>query len=287
MEYEVKMEFYSDWISHLQKVLKQAGYTPTTKQEEISIQYFNLLRRLISVEPRKVLISEEFSCPPELTSGLNLVKEKIEQGKDLRSHLSRRIVDLDYNDDLLNDWDIYHLHLGSTVDQDGFIKRTGPVLFARFDEQNAYFINVMGHGNWTNKDMIRIIHRNWPESIERFRIEGVRLSHSLTDKDRKKLRKDVISFIELEPGVVYAPPGMGASTAGTGQEVVTASDRYATRIRSYENVIKESIEEISKKAKDEGIILKRELSFVLIINGENVQAYEENHDFNVNLGKIN
>lgn len=48
----------------------------------------------------------------------------------------------------------------------GFVNRTGPVLFARFDEQNAYLINVWSHGNWTNQDMIRIIHNNWPESIE-------------------------------------------------------------------------------------------------------------------------
>ena len=66
------------------------------------------------------------------------------------AHLSRKIVDLDYDDDLLNDWDIYHLHLGTNLHIDGFVKRTGPMLFVRFNEQNAYFKNVMGHGSWTN-----------------------------------------------------------------------------------------------------------------------------------------
>jgi hypothetical protein len=98
-----------------------------------------------------------------LQPGIDLVGSKIELGIDLRPHISRKIVDLHFDDDLLNEWDIHHLHLGTTLDANGFVKRTGPVLFVRFDRQNAYFINVLGHGSWTNQDMIRIIHRKWPE----------------------------------------------------------------------------------------------------------------------------
>ncbi|CAM5734346.1 hypothetical protein SAFG77S_11611 [Streptomyces afghaniensis] len=288
MKYEIKMDFYQDWISHLRKVLEKAGYSPATNQEEVSMQYFNLLRRLIPAVPRKVRMAKEFTCPPELRSGLCLVTEKIEQGKDLRSHLSRNIIDLDYDDDLLNDWDIYHLHLGTSIDDDGFVKRTGPVLFVRFDGEFAYFINVMGHGSWTNQDMIRIIHRNWPESIERFRIKGVLgLNNSLTNQDIKKLRKaHVVSFIEPEPGVVYGPPGMGLTTSGIGLGVVRASDHYAKLIRGYEDIIKGNIEDISDKVKDEGIVLGKKLSFILKIEEESVLAYEENHNVIVNLGKL-
>jgi hypothetical protein len=288
MEYEIKMDFYRDWISHLTKFLEQAGYTPATDQKDVSLQYFNLVRRLVRPIPRKVLIAKEFKCRPKLQSGLDLVKEKIEQGIDLRPHLSTKIIDLDYDDDLLNDWGIYHLHLGTTLRADGFVKRTGPVLFARFDEQNAYFINVMEHGSWTNQEMIRIIHRNWPESIERFRLKDVTgLSKPVTDKDIKAYRAaHVNSIIEPEPGVIYGPPGMGIMTAGTGLEVVRASDYYAFLMRNYEDTIKENIDELAEKAKDEGVDLGKKLSFILKIEGKNVLAYEENHNIRVDLSEL-
>ncbi|WP_318617634.1 hypothetical protein [Sporosarcina sp. YIM B06819] len=288
MEYEVKMDFYRDWISHLRKILEQAGYIPATNQEDVSTQYFNLLRRLIPVVPRKVLIAKEFQCPHELQSGLNIIKEKIEQGIDLRPHLSRLIADLTYDDDLLNDWDIHHLHLGTILEADGFVERDDLLLFVRFDEHNAYFINVMGHRSWTNQDMIRIIHRNWPESIERFRLkEAISLNKSVTDKDIKVFRKaHSVYFIEPEPGVIYAPPGMGLTTAGIGVEVVRVSDHYAVLMGRYEDVIKENIDELTEMMKDEGVNPGKHLSFILKIEEKNVLAYEENHNVTINLGEL-
>ncbi|MGE6599890.1 hypothetical protein [Bacillus proteolyticus] len=288
MEYEIKMDFYRDWISHLKKVLEQSGYTPATDQEDISLQYFNLLRRRISAVPRKILIAKEFMCPSELQLGFNKVKEKIEQGIDLLPHLSRKIVDLDYDDDLLNDWDVYHLHLGTILEADGFVKRTGPVLFVRFDEQNAYFINVMGHGNWTNQDIIRIIHRNWPKSIESYRLTGViGLNKSVTDKDIKALRSaHILSCIEPEEGVVYGPLGMGLTTAGIGVKVIQESDHYAMLMRKYEKFIKENINELTKAIKDKGVDLDKKLSFIMKIEGKHIYAYEENHNVRVKLDEL-
>lgn len=62
MGYEINMDFYKDWIDYLRKGLKEAGYTPAEDPEEVSIQYFNFLRRLIPVRPRKVYIAKEFLC---------------------------------------------------------------------------------------------------------------------------------------------------------------------------------------------------------------------------------
>lgn len=288
MAFEIKMDFYRDWIFHLREELTQAGYNPAAELEKVSLQYFNLLQRLVPAVPRKILIAKEFTCPSELQLGLDLVKMKIEKGIDLRPHLSRKIADLDYDDDLLNDWDIHHLHLGTTLDGDGFVQRTGPVLFVRFDKLNAFFINVMEHGNWANIDMIRIIHRNWPESIEHFRMKGIAgLSKTVTDNDIKAFRKGhVVSFIELEPGVIYAPPGMGLTTAGIGINVVQTSNYYADLMKQYEIVIKENIDVIIEKIKAEKTNIGKELSFKLKIEGKNVRAYEEKYEVIVDLGEL-
>lgn len=290
MKYEVKIDFYQDWISHLKRELEQAGYTPAKDLEDISIQYFNLLRRRVPPVPRKVLIAKEFKCPLEVKSGLNIVKGKIEKGINLHPHLSRLITDLNYNDDLLNDWGIHHLHLGTTKMErnPSFVNRTDPVLLVRFDKQNAYFLSVMEHGNWTNQDMIRIIHSNWPKSIERFRVNDViELNTPVTDRDIKAFRKaHVLSFIEPEPGVVYVPPGMGLTSAGIGLEVVQASDHYANLMKTYENVIKENIDEVTENIKDKGVDVGKNLSFVLKIKEKNVYVFEKNHNIIIDLGEL-
>lgn len=287
MEYEIKMDFYRDWISHLRKVLEENGYTPAKDQEDVSMQYFNLCRRLIPVLPRKVLIAKEFKCPPELQLGLDLVKDKIRKGINLLPHLSTRILDLNYDDDLLNDWGIHHLHLGTTLNARGFVERTGPVLFVRFNQENAYFINIMGHGSWTNQDLIRIIHCNWPESIKHFRTPFTSIDKPVTDKDIKMFRSaHALSFIEPEQGVIYAPLGLGLTTAGIGVAVVRASDEYAMLMKRYEDVVKENIDELAKKAKDKGVELGKKLFLILKIKEKNVLAYEENHNVTIKLGEL-
>lgn len=35
MEYELEMDFYRDWISHLRNILKQSGNTPTTEEKNV------------------------------------------------------------------------------------------------------------------------------------------------------------------------------------------------------------------------------------------------------------
>jgi hypothetical protein len=288
MNYKIEMNFYRDWIEHLKERLIEAGYSPTNKQDDVGLQYFNLVRRLIKPMPRKIHISREFECPVEHQPGLELVKQKIEVGENLQPYLSTRLVDLDYDDDLLNDWGIHHLHLGTNFRKDGFVKRTGPVLFARFENDAAYLINVMKHGNWSNQDMIRIIHENWPESIKKFRMMGVSgMGQTLTDKDIKKLRQaHVITFIEPELGVVYGPPGLGLTTSGTGLEVVRTSFFYARKIKGFENIVKNGIDEIAALVKKEGIELGENLSFILKIEESKVSAIEQNFNVIIELGKL-
>lgn len=293
MEYEIKMDFYGDWISFLKNQLQNAGYKINTNasQEDISIQYFNLLKRRVTPVLRSVLISNEFKCPSKCKAGLEIVKEKIEKGQDITPFLSTGLKKMEYDDGLLNDWGIHHLHLGTTMRNDGFVQRTGPVLFVRFDEEYAYFINVMDHGRghepWFKQELVRIIHRNWPKSIEQFRLKEVLgLSNPITDKDIKTLRGHTLTFIEPEKGVVYMPPGMGCATSGTSIEVVMVSDDYAIRMRNYEEVIRENIDEIVGDIKKHGINPKQELSFSLKIDRNIVYAYENNLNVNVNLGEL-
>ena len=102
----IDADFYSDWIEILRGRLVELGYTipANSTHEDISILYFNALRRRIQPAHRSVHRSAEFSCPSELQAGFAALEAKIAGGDDLTSHLSRGLKRAGKQDDMLNDW---------------------------------------------------------------------------------------------------------------------------------------------------------------------------------------
>ena len=182
------LDFYTDLIEIFRDKLIEMRFSIDLNEEanRICLIYFNLKRRKISAIPRTILESEEFNCPSDLQSGLDIVRERILNGQDLTPHLSIKLHKLDYNDSLLNDWGIYHLHLGLSLEPDGFVSRTNQVLFARFDQNFAYFITVIEHGQWSNQEFVQIIHRNWPDSVYQFRM-NIRQVNSFSNQEVGKI----------------------------------------------------------------------------------------------------
>lgn len=288
--YDLKIDFLRDWARMMSENLKQMGYNPEPGDDhfKICMNYYNLLRRLVRPIPRKVLVSKEFKCPGHLQDGLNLVIEKIKKGIDLKPHLSKGILRLEYNDDLLNDWGIHHLHLGTVENVKGFVDRTGPVLFVRFDRDVAYLIQIMGHGDWAKQELIKIIHDNWPESIERFRIPHVEsMEPKISDEDRKKLRKaHLVTFVEIDEGVIYAPLGMGYQSSGISTEVVRACMQSNKKLKLFENTVRIKIVEIAKLLKRRSGYTGSKFNFLLGIEDDDVYAFEVNSQTFVKLGPL-
>ncbi|WP_186320513.1 hypothetical protein [Fictibacillus phosphorivorans] len=264
------------------------GYEPRGTSEQISHQYFNLHKRLVNPIKRKVMYSKEFSCPEDLKKGLRLVTDKIERGEDIRLHLSKEIFNLDYNDYLLNDWGIHHIHLGTKLNKYGYIERTGPVLFVRFTDQFAYYINVMGHGSWGKQELVRILSRNWPESISQFRLIGISgRNPKIKDSDVVKLREmHVMTFTEGQEGEIYAPFGMGITSSGMSVDAVRTSDYYLNRIKTIEHYIVQNCSKLINQAKKIGYNFNHNIHMVLGIEGENIYALEVNSRVFFNLGKL-
>jgi hypothetical protein len=201
------------------------------------ILYFGLQKKLIKPIPRQILKSDIFSCPEELYLGLASLEDKITRGENINPHLSRKLKNLNNNDGLLFDWGIFHLHLGTAVEADGFVKRTGPLLYARFDNDNAYFINVINHGAWTTQDLVRTIHKNWPSSIETYRLKGEtkKFSTNINDESIKELRGNQINTIlEIEDGVFYLGPGGGLTGSGSSAEAMLSHLQNMKRIKRLE-----------------------------------------------------
>ena len=69
------------------------------------------MKKLISLQPRKVYYSKKFLCPDECKDALNILISNIERGNNLLPYMSKQVINPEKNDGLLNDWNIHHFHL--------------------------------------------------------------------------------------------------------------------------------------------------------------------------------
>src|SRR5689334_11047256 len=132
MSDEVEMDLYGDWIEALQTELVASGYALRNDDPpmNVALKCFNVRFRRIDAKPRAVHLASSLTCPDTHKRGLQSLQDKARRGDSLQAHLSRRLLDVNYHDPLLNDWGLHHLHLGEVLDGTGFVERTGPLLFA-------------------------------------------------------------------------------------------------------------------------------------------------------------
>ena len=243
------MDLCEDYSRLVSCWLEQEGIHSNQSGWELWYEYFNIQMKRISSQRRTVLFSKEFSCPDRLKSGLSMLVNKLENGDDVSLYLSRTASLSKEFDELLYDWGIHHFHLGEKIDQrTGYIERTKYVLFARVDHNNVYCINTYPHGRgvvkpWTKQEMVKILHRNWPHSIAKYRIPDViSTSESLTDNQYELLRDAHVStFIEVEVGIVYMPPGGGYMSSGHSTEIMRICQRVNNALKKAELDIRNNL----------------------------------------------
>lgn len=227
------LHFQSKFARLTRAHLEQLGFpTPAEATDgDVLLQFHRLTERLIEPKPRRLCIAQGLQCPAAHRDGFEQLKQKIEAGDDLRPHLSRRLLN---NDGLFNDWGIQHLHLGTTLEDDGFISRTGPLLYAKFGEEAAHLVTVAEHGQWTNTDLIQCIHDNWPEVIVSYKAEVSR--DELTSAERKTLRKqNVNATVCVRDGTVYLPLGGGMMMNGVSMNARIRTDQLMLSLNRWED----------------------------------------------------
>lgn len=276
----VIVDFTNDWKQYVVNDISSQGYTVDQSEDLhlLSYKFFNLRKRRIAAAPRNVLESNSFSCPTDLTNGYDILKDKLVKGHDVCSHLSKFLLQDDYEDSLLNDWGIHHFHLGINPGKSGFIERTGPLLFAHVTVDSVYCLGIYPHGSWTQQELIRVIHDNWPSVISVRKLNGILgLSQAPTDRDIAQLRKaGVQTMVQISPEIVYAPLGGGYSTAGTSIESTMRADRYMRLIRNLEDHVKENTEKFTNKIQELGYVHGNPPSFSLMIDDRGFFAVETN-----------
>jgi hypothetical protein len=231
----IQLDFFADWIEILCDALRALGYDVPADDADVERGYFNFLKRRVPQVPRTVHVARELVCPSEHDAGYRALMRKVRDGNDVRANLSTRLTNLDFNDGLLNDWGIHHVHLGTTVDARGFVNRTGPLLFARFTVADAFFIAIGPHGAFADLQLVEILERNWPEQVPMLPGIASRSGTNPTSAEIAQARRDgVVALVNIGGRVVF-PMGGGVTTARVGADVVSMMDRARTAIRGFED----------------------------------------------------
>jgi len=279
---KVKIDLLADWTEIQLRELTNMGYAvgAADTPEQISLAFYNVQRREILPRRRTVHQSRELTCPSAHRAGLNVVFKKAARGQDLRPHQSTRLAQADYNDALLNDWRIQHFHLGSIPypKMPKFVARTGPVLFAYVAEGDFFAIDVMTHNDFARQRLLEIVHRNWPDLIERHRLKGVLAKEAkCSDDDVKRVRiGHVVTTTEID-GIVYAPPGGGYSSSGTSIEVGLQHDHAYRTFSNIEKYISEHIDQIVENARQRGRTMVPPFNFQLhLVCPDRIEVKEMN-----------
>lgn len=199
--------------------------------------------RLIEVRERNVLEPEGIVVPAGFLDAYDEIKDDIENGRPLKKYQSRKLKTLDYDDDMLSHWAIQHFHLGQQVESDGFVKRTGKLLFVHFSKNEAHILGFFDHGAWSNTDLIEIIHNNWPYCLSVYKAEDG--SPALTEVQIKNLRnKNSNSNVTVSDGTEYLSPGFGVMSNGAPMIAILNSRRVVHMFDQYFEVIKANIDSV-------------------------------------------
>lgn len=272
------LDFLIDIRDYFVDQLSRLGYVIDGEQSVVQLgaAYFSLVARLICAQPRTVFESAEFSCPDELRVAYGALKEKIQMGENINPFLSERLLKLDYQDHLLWDWGIHHFHLAQVLNEKGFVKRGNPLLYARVEIHKFYSIQILDHAGFSKQEMMKIVHRNWPATIEQWRLKGaLGLAKNYSDQDVKALRAAGIQpLIEVEPGVVYYSPGGGLTSAGTSTKAQLQCMQWLKIVQELEKRIRSNPREIRQRIRNMSLIVPDPLRFKLLVKTDGFYARE-------------
>lgn len=228
----IRADFAEDLRQHLQQILDRAGspVPATADVQETCVAYFKVLLHRIAPRPRAVIWSEELGAralPEWIKYGLDGIAAASRLGSDLSPRLTKHRMWPQHNDGLLNDWGLHHMHLGLMgAEPDGSAGRTDELVFVYPTVTTLHLVDVLDHKSFSRQHLLEIVHRNWPELLEPYRmpVDPRILQGPIIDGERSRWRNaGATLFTQVSDGTVYYPPGGGVALNKTSNKVVDSA----------------------------------------------------------------
>ncbi|MEJ0094302.1 MAG: hypothetical protein WDN46_12955 [Methylocella sp.] len=254
---------------------------------KLFILYHNWINRHVSPQPRELRKSRAFEQNPivaQQKSDVDQIIAEIQAGCNLRKYLSRDIEipvqvpgkkgrrrDLDL---MLNDWGVHHLHISTRVEPDGYVERSGPLLFAMFKPTTAYLIDLMGHHDWTRDHILEVLAAEWPDAGVIHEVKGVlRCENKITEDQRARLRRNHYNAAFEFGGKVFMPIGF-MSAAGTTLAAARETSKMLRTLEIFEERFKSHPEQLEDAFRSHGVVFPYNPSFEFAIREDGYGVIE-------------
>ena len=213
---------------------------------DLLIRYLAWRERLAHSHPRHVHKSRRLLSHPtyaQRRNDIHRIFAKVKVGLDVNPHLSKGVrfgyerpkpgrKDGRHIDGLLNEWGVHHLHLSHEMGADGFTGRDDPVLAVIFQQEDAYFLDVIQHGEWAEDRLVEIAVSEWPNAGLFTRLSVSSGSQQPTSTERMRLRKIGYSTSITVNGAIYMPNTGGITTALTPARAQFAAMRLLRQLKA-------------------------------------------------------
>lgn len=268
--------FVNDAIAHARHQLRTEWGAEIDQIDDrnILIHYFDSQRRRIQSSSRVVEVADDFACPSALEMGWQALQRKVRNGDDLGPHLSTSHDTLFNRDGLLNEWGVHHFHLGTNPHpkKPYYVERAGPLVFALVDDRIFYAINVYNHSEWEEISIVESLHRNWPDAIRKYRLQGV-APEQLTGTERRNLRRyNGQAAVATSDGTMYGAIGGGVSAGGTSMNAVIHADQITIFLQGLQAGLEAKLDELVPILEQRGYAGEPDVKAELRISEDGYQA---------------
>lgn len=276
-----------DYAAILRDDLRSRGFDSSTISDDrkLIIAYFTLFSRMVESKKRTVHMPPTLNIDESVREGFELLKGKFQNGGNVNPHLSRLVTKLSKQDKMFFDWGINHFHLGTTMDSDGFISRTGPVAYTVVTPSDIYVVDVAPHGNWSDKQLLETIDRYWPELIQAYRVDGTFEVKFNKDEIKALRNANVNTVITLDNSHSYMSVGGGYATDGSWMPAVRSLLDLTKLFHQLHNELEDNL----KLTADEACINQHGTLVDLRLrrDGKDVILYIPNSDYERKILQIN
>ncbi|WP_313111474.1 hypothetical protein [Pseudescherichia sp.] len=220
------------------------------------LRWCDFILRYIAPSKRTIYKSDRFpvNISDDAKAGLQRIENLFNAGGNVNPYQSKTLTlfndtsgkkERKRTDGLWADWDIHHLHLPlNPVDTaEKYSDRSEWVLFLKVYSNAVLFIDIKHHDKniepdlFSQRDLMKTFIRNWPREAEFYEIRGVSGlagNQPVNDADVANLRSNGINVPFEMDGKVYAPIGMGMTTAVTAMRVSILMNKiyeYASEVQ--------------------------------------------------------
>jgi hypothetical protein len=141
------------------------------------------------------------------------------------------------------------------------------------DDGTFYAINIYRHGDWERLTIVESLHRNWPDVISKYRLQGV-APEELFEQERRTVRTaGGQAAVRTADGTVYGSIGGAVSCTGVKFESVRNADMWADQIRRLQNGLQDELCRLIPTLEQRGYGGEAEIEAELRITEDGYQAF--------------